>query len=398
MEQWNTRPPPLYLWSRPDWSAEHKTIAEKYGHISRPEEPLENIPPKSISADQPMGCPADYVDDAMVITNDISVQTDNLEGFKGGVGRIEGHKENSPKCSSDRAANESCGVGKKQSKKKLSNQRARKGKQKSEKGEIAAADKLKYGERSCGEVQRGMPPPRKVRENSHQHFETARGGSQDRRPDNMTRSYSMNIDDNYPSMTNRWSGNNSPASYYGVRNLEKQYMGSMRANRDSFGHRSPYSSEMEEMRRRDAQVQLHRQSLDTSVCDSLMGQDPRYGHIPPPLATTYRHVGLAAETPYGMNMNSSAMQRYAPRLDEPPPPMFCGNGFYDHRAPAPAPAPPGLRVGSIGFAPGPYQAPPGGSIGLAPGPYPIPPDGSMGYSSGHHQNLSHWNSGGWLNE
>ncbi|BBH02073.1 hypothetical protein Prudu_012530 [Prunus dulcis] len=34
MEQWNVRPPPLYLWSRPDWSAENKAIARELGHIS----------------------------------------------------------------------------------------------------------------------------------------------------------------------------------------------------------------------------------------------------------------------------------------------------------------------------------------------------------------------------
>ncbi|CAB4278102.1 unnamed protein product [Prunus armeniaca] len=34
MEQWNVRPPPLYLWSRPDWSAENKAIAREHGHIS----------------------------------------------------------------------------------------------------------------------------------------------------------------------------------------------------------------------------------------------------------------------------------------------------------------------------------------------------------------------------
>ncbi|KAJ3707830.1 hypothetical protein LUZ61_011535 [Rhynchospora tenuis] len=32
MEQWNNRPPPLYLWSRRDWAPLHREIANKHGH------------------------------------------------------------------------------------------------------------------------------------------------------------------------------------------------------------------------------------------------------------------------------------------------------------------------------------------------------------------------------
>ncbi|XP_073003721.1 protein ENHANCED DOWNY MILDEW 2-like [Typha latifolia] len=34
MEQWNLKPPLLYLWSRSDWTSRHKAIAAKHGHIS----------------------------------------------------------------------------------------------------------------------------------------------------------------------------------------------------------------------------------------------------------------------------------------------------------------------------------------------------------------------------
>ncbi|XP_019155530.1 PREDICTED: protein ENHANCED DOWNY MILDEW 2-like [Ipomoea nil] len=33
MEQWNITAPPLYLWSRPDWTAKHKAVALEHGHI-----------------------------------------------------------------------------------------------------------------------------------------------------------------------------------------------------------------------------------------------------------------------------------------------------------------------------------------------------------------------------
>jgi len=32
MDQWNVSPPPLYLWSHPDWTQKHRRIAEEHGH------------------------------------------------------------------------------------------------------------------------------------------------------------------------------------------------------------------------------------------------------------------------------------------------------------------------------------------------------------------------------
>jgi len=32
MDQWNVSPPPLYLWSHPDWTQRHRRIAEEHGH------------------------------------------------------------------------------------------------------------------------------------------------------------------------------------------------------------------------------------------------------------------------------------------------------------------------------------------------------------------------------
>ncbi|XP_028803117.1 protein ENHANCED DOWNY MILDEW 2-like isoform X1 [Neltuma alba] len=32
---WNRKPPPLYLWSRPDWTARHAKIVLRHGHIKR---------------------------------------------------------------------------------------------------------------------------------------------------------------------------------------------------------------------------------------------------------------------------------------------------------------------------------------------------------------------------
>ncbi|KAI4306164.1 hypothetical protein L6164_029465 [Bauhinia variegata] len=41
IEQWNVRPPVLYLWSRPDFTSKHKAVAQQHGHLSNPQEVLE---------------------------------------------------------------------------------------------------------------------------------------------------------------------------------------------------------------------------------------------------------------------------------------------------------------------------------------------------------------------
>ncbi|CAI9090212.1 OLC1v1024938C1 [Oldenlandia corymbosa var. corymbosa] len=40
VEQWNVEPPPLYLWSHPEWTDRHRSIAQVHGHIRK----AENMP------------------------------------------------------------------------------------------------------------------------------------------------------------------------------------------------------------------------------------------------------------------------------------------------------------------------------------------------------------------
>lgn len=35
IEQWNLDPPPLYLWSRRDWTLKHKDIAMEHGQLMK---------------------------------------------------------------------------------------------------------------------------------------------------------------------------------------------------------------------------------------------------------------------------------------------------------------------------------------------------------------------------
>jgi hypothetical protein len=43
MEQWNVKPPPLYLWSRPDWADKHKLIAQEHGHLRQHQHDLSRM-------------------------------------------------------------------------------------------------------------------------------------------------------------------------------------------------------------------------------------------------------------------------------------------------------------------------------------------------------------------
>jgi hypothetical protein len=50
MDQWNVTPPPLYLWSRTDWTARHKAIAEEHAHFSNL---AQDVPPSPLHSPLP---------------------------------------------------------------------------------------------------------------------------------------------------------------------------------------------------------------------------------------------------------------------------------------------------------------------------------------------------------
>ncbi|KAL5548514.1 hypothetical protein UlMin_003745 [Ulmus minor] len=94
LEDWNMRPPPLYLWSRPDWFAEHKAIAEKRGHLnSQQQEPTEETHSGPSISDHLTGH-NQYGDDKSTPIDGVE-QTNNSGLADGGV-KTEGYKEISP--------------------------------------------------------------------------------------------------------------------------------------------------------------------------------------------------------------------------------------------------------------------------------------------------------------
>lgn len=207
---------------------------------------------------------------------------------------------------------------------------------------------------------------------SHMQFDAAYGGSQASIPNEMGRTYNRSGDESYlTGTTHRRSTGVSPGSDYRARSLEERLTGCS----DSLGYRSYNITEVDENLQRDIDYRSQLRyygHLDPDLprYNYLAGHDPGYGYTGS-VSSTYAHSASPADLSY--RMNTSAMQRYAPRLDElnhtrtntfgSELPMMNRNSHYDPRAPQP-----GNQGNPLGFAPGPHST------------YP------------------HHNSAGWLNE
>ncbi|KAI8011603.1 Protein ENHANCED DOWNY MILDEW 2 [Camellia lanceoleosa] len=95
MEQWNWKAPPLYLWSRSDWTAQHKTIARNRGHLSK--EQAENVQ-KVVSnylMEENQDCYGDFSDimngcgDISRILDDVPEDSDDNEGARANVPNMQ---------------------------------------------------------------------------------------------------------------------------------------------------------------------------------------------------------------------------------------------------------------------------------------------------------------------
>ncbi|KAK9080687.1 hypothetical protein SSX86_000445 [Deinandra increscens subsp. villosa] len=67
MDQWNTIPPPLYLWSRRDFTSKHKSIAQEHGHTPKVEPPPQSD--ENVTRPGPAIGKNEIEDDLPVVTN-----------------------------------------------------------------------------------------------------------------------------------------------------------------------------------------------------------------------------------------------------------------------------------------------------------------------------------------
>lgn len=205
------------------------------------------------------------------------------------------------------------------------------------------------------------------------NFGFAYDAAQTSSTDDIARKYNLNAEDPYSTGTGGWSYNVSPISDIGSRHFEERTMDHMGGHVDALNYK-PYTTGLDGYVR-ESEIRSHYRHYGHLDTDNLRsnyqaGPDPGYSRIGS-FPTTYGHLGTTPESSHWMN--TSATQRYAPRLDElnhsrlggmgAGHPMN-GSGAFDPRAHLP----PGMRGAPQGFASGPQ--------------YPY----------------SNQNSAGWLNE
>ncbi|KAG2682420.1 hypothetical protein I3760_11G190500 [Carya illinoinensis] len=374
MDQWNSITPPLSLWSHSHWTAKHKSIAEKHGHISKQKEgsDMEKNPLENRIHDHPADG-HDRYGDTSVLMDDLSLQSDS-EKFRGGAVVSKCHVERSPS-SKGYKENLENDHGKNQPDKTSTRKRKRdKGKHRKRMGQVSSEKKRDSGKlhhslssvverRFLSESQhskaREMPSHAEIGENGHQHLEprtsgsrmqfaAGYGGSQVNIPKEMGRKNNMSGNEPYSSGTDRGLVDGSP--------------GHMRDSSDRLSYRS-YDTRVEEGFTRDTDFRLqgHHYGLHDPHPPGnnyFTGHDGPYGDIRS-MPWTYGHPGPAADFSY--RMNTSAMQRYAPQLDElnhPRPmntftselPMMNATDFYNRRASQPE-----YQSNRMDFAPGPRR-------------------------------------------
>lgn len=389
MEQWNVRPPLLSLWSHPDWFVKHKEIAEAQGHSSRRREPMveshsESFPDRLMDnhddgdipdhpTDDHDGCHVGFSDYAMDVQDDYGdstmliegpVETDNLVG--------SGHKEISPLTSSDGGSLRSSGHGTKVGSEKTRRRLSKRQKKRRAKHKMLAVNKPDGRSPPFRETGAGIPPYLGARENSYPHLESDIPGSQAQFGttylDDLDRKYGTNSDEQYSRYSTIWSSSPNVSSGFGARSLEDQHFSSqMRDNTDSYSTRR---LEMEELHRRDANIQSHlhlrgQQDPNLSGSHYLASLEHRYSHVGSHAPLPYVHPAPIVDPSFRPGL--PGLQWHTPRAEELHVPQlgYGGSSVFDPRAPPP---------------------PHHGHRGVPPG---FTPPGSR-----HH--LHH--SGGWLND
>lgn len=318
MEQWNRIPPPLYFWSRQDWTAKHKAIAQQQGHLHRGREVSHMVGNYNEM----------HITDFAVEDNELNgetsmlldshrLQTEKPEQLKEKAASVtENHKEELPCAnrSSEGRENHENGNQKKS--------HGGKGKRRRGLGEISPEDKQR-SKRSlpCQSQPAETPLDKGVEKESYQHLDgrfsgphqlgEGYGGAGE---DDMARKYGTNYED--------------PRS----RNSQEQFSGYPRECVDNNGYRS---------------------HIDDSA-----SQRSSYMVSPDPRSSPY---GSAADSSYNrMCSSTSTSTMQAPRLDELNPtripnlgselPSVNRNSVCDRPARRPV-----YRGDSLGFAPGPYR-------------------------------------------
>ncbi|KAG4923840.1 hypothetical protein JHK87_049380 [Glycine soja] len=293
IDQWNVKPPPLYLWSRPDWTDKHKAIARKHGHfisqrgLLRIESFDKEKSPASHTLDDSSGFDSMPGHDILNLT-DAPIN--------------EGQTGCSPHGNVDRESQE---------RQKYMVRKADKTSWKRKRSEENDGRRLGVtsppnpidGRSSVESFQLrpDMPPPDyELGDKSYRHLEPTSSS----RMGGIRAAYSGT--QNWPSVAN-------PLYDSGITDVGEHHSSLPRDIANSVGYR-PYVREDEnylrELETRQQTRHYGIQNPNSVMSNYLSVHDPANSHH---MGPSYSALGLASE-PYVMN--TPAMQRYAPRLDE----------------------------------------------------------------------------------
>ncbi|KAK8527159.1 hypothetical protein V6N13_085013 [Hibiscus sabdariffa] len=398
MDQWNVMAPPLYLWSRSDFSAQHKSIAEKHSHLPKEPEnlnhemdidetPVSELPLEDAALHNYASELKDHLQNHVVeeckqeksgpMTPKVCSphqQSDEKNQSRETLSKT--HQQSNEKSQSMETSSKTHPQnGENNQSRETSNKSRQQGDERNQSKETSSKNKRKHSEEKHGrgtdsksggrtprsEMYGGIPnssPPSVMGCRSSVEGASFKSPNQHQNPhvhgSHIPHGTSYGVIDD---VVRRYSMTNDP------------YLIGARSH--GYGH---YTNEMGREFDMRSQVHLYGQAPElSSQRNNLAELNSGYGPTPP---SHGQHHGATMNPSY--RMHTSATQRYAPRLDElnyarmgptgPEPPMGNRNSFYDPRphfmADPRAPRPPY----PMGFAPGPYH------------PYP------------------HQNSAGWLNE
>jgi len=312
MEQWNVKPPPLYLWSRPDWADKHKLIAQEHGHLFRQQDVsrMESFDKEKSSASHSMD--DNYVDDTMLdrmLDHDFLKSTNDQERQD----YLANNAENTSWKRKRTDENDGRGPGIRQDINGISSPQS---------GSDMELSDTEVGDNGYMPLE----PQPSIGDDSYRHLE----------PLSSSR---VEFGQAYDGTHNR-PNVADPLPDYGLADLQEHNSRHLGDGTSSLGYRPylrgddihpsgvpiPYLMEdvihppgvprpyaMDDDAIHPPAVPMH----DPISSNYLSGRGPAYNQM----GSTYSVRGSGSELPYMMNtpamqMSTPAMQRYAPRLDE----------------------------------------------------------------------------------
>lgn len=376
IEDWNVNAPILYLWSCSYWTPKHKAIAEQHGHLSGA---LKNyrLNENHNEMHAPNSAQESHNLDKSFVNQGEDIHADTPENLERKDKVTTSHQKGLPRDShgSEGGKNHTLAKNHSESDSKKFDGKRKKKRRPSNMLEDKSSSKLSMSHHLSPKVADHMVTysPKHLETQSQVHsergdyqqfsqryFSTYQPYSQtgyigNQAVDDLVKKYSLNGEESCRGMTSRQAYAPSPNPDYGFRATPDRWMGFPEGRVNSFAYGSYMANEDYE---RDATIQSHVDVHGREEPNSWSQRTAYPSYPGPGFPSPYRQLNPAAHSTYG-DMNTSAMQRYAPRLDElnharmsnmvSGPPVHDTSGVYHPPAPRPA------FQGSLGFAPGPYR-------------------------------------------